>query len=108
MTIEPAVTSATRQAMTEAAAKLPVHNTQDFDDAERGFIGRSSQRQVLAADGRVVWDLDAYEFLDGPAPDTASASLWRQGQLLTKDGLFEVTPGIYQARGFDLSVISFI
>ena len=108
MTIEPAVTSATRQAMTEAAAKLPVHNTQDFDDAERGFLGRSSQRQVLAADGRVVWDLDAYEFLDGPAPDTASASLWRQGQLLTKDGLFEVTPGIYQARGFDLSVISFI
>jgi len=41
MTTEPAVTAATRHAMTEAAAKLPLHNTQDFDDAERGFLGRS-------------------------------------------------------------------
>ena len=29
-----------------------------------------------------MWDLDAYRFLDGPAPDTANPSLWRQGQLL--------------------------
>ena len=35
-------------------------------------------------------------------------SLWRQGQLLTRDGLFEVVPGIYQLRGFDLSVMSVI
>ena len=50
-----------------------------------------------------MWDLDAYAFLDGPAPDTANPSLWRQGQLCTKDGLYEVVPGIYQVRGFDLS-----
>ena len=87
---------------------LPFADTQDFDDTERGFIARATTRQVTAADGRVVWDLDAYQFLDEPAPDTAHASLWRQGQLLIRDGLFEVVPGIYQLRGFDLSVMSVI
>jgi alkyl sulfatase BDS1-like metallo-beta-lactamase superfamily hydrolase len=56
----------------------------------------------------VVWDLDAYRFLDGPAPDTANPSLWRQSQLVAKDGLYEVVPGIYQVRGHDLSNISFV
>ncbi len=89
-------------------AGFPFDDTQDFDDTERGFIARATTRQVTAADGRVVWDLDAYPFLDGPAPDTAHPSLWRQGQLLIRDGLFEVVPGIYQLRGFDLSVMSVI
>src|SRR5262245_31349608 len=87
---------------------LPWDDAQDFEDVERGFVARSDERQVKAADGRVVWDLDAYAFLDGPAPETVNPSLWRQGQLLTRDGLFEVVPGIYQLRGFDLSVMSVI
>ena len=85
-----------------------MHDTQDFDDAERGLIGRTSIRQITADDGRVVWDLDAYAFLDGPVPDTANPSLWRQSQLLIKDGLYEVTPGIYQLRGFDLAVMTIV
>jgi len=90
-------------------ATLPTHDRQDFDDARRGFVGRSSVRQIRAADGRVVWDLDAYDFMrDTDAPDTANPSLWRQGQLLIEDGLFEVVPGIYQLRGFDLSVMSIV
>lgn len=103
-----AVTEATIASITASAAILPLSDLQDFEDTRRGFLGRSDERQVRAADGRVVWDLDAYRFLDGPCPDTANPSLWRQGQLLTRDGLFEVVPGIYQARGFDLSVMSFI
>jgi alkyl sulfatase BDS1-like metallo-beta-lactamase superfamily hydrolase len=91
------------------AAGFPFDDTQDFDDTERGFIATATTRQITNAEGRVVWDLDAYRFLDdGPAPDTAHASLWRQGQLLIRDGLFEVVPGIYQLRGFDLSVMSVI
>ena len=35
-------------------------------------------------------------------------SLWRQGQLAAKHGLFELTDGVYQVRGFDLSNMSFI
>ncbi len=96
------------QAIADASASLPFHDTQDFDDVERGFVARAATRQIRDAKDNVVWDLDAYRFLDAPAPDTASPSLWRQGQLLLKDGLFEVVPGIYQLRGFDLSVMSVI
>jgi alkyl sulfatase BDS1-like metallo-beta-lactamase superfamily hydrolase len=102
------VSASTRQAIATAAAGLPIHDTQDFDDARRGRVARSETRQITAADGRVVWDLDAYDFLNGPCPDTANPSLWRQGQLLIEDGLFEVTPGIYQVRGYDLSVMSLV
>jgi alkyl sulfatase BDS1-like metallo-beta-lactamase superfamily hydrolase len=104
----PRSTDATRRKNERATASLPLHDTQDFDDTERGFVGHSEQRQVLAADGRLVWDLDAYRFLDEPVPDTANPSLWRQGQLLSRDGLFEVVPGIYQVRGYDLSVMSLV
>lgn len=106
---ESTATPTTRAAIEAFAATLPFHDTQDFDDATRGFVGKSSVRQVTAADGRVVWDLDAYEFMRGAeAPDTVNPSLWRQGQLLIEDGLFEVVPGIYQLRGYDLSVMSVI
>lgn len=102
-------TAATRASIAAASADLPMHDTDDFDDARRGFLGRRVERQITAEDGRVVWDLDAYEFLRGAdAPATANPSLWRQGQLLIEDGLFEVVPGIYQLRGFDLSVMSII
>jgi alkyl sulfatase BDS1-like metallo-beta-lactamase superfamily hydrolase len=81
---------------------------QDFENASRGFVAALTPGRVTAADGRVVWDADAYGFLDGDCPPTASPSLWRQSQLCHKQGLFEVTDGIYQARGLDLSNISFI
>ncbi len=40
------------------------------------------------------------------APDTVHPSLWRQAQLNAIHGLFEVAPGIWQARGYDLSNIT--
>jgi linear primary-alkylsulfatase len=94
--------------MGHSDAHLPFDDTQDFDDARRGFIGRLDPCVIRAADGRVVWDNESYRFLDGPAPATASPSLWRQSQLNAIDGLFEVVPGIYQVRGFDLSNITFV
>jgi alkyl sulfatase BDS1-like metallo-beta-lactamase superfamily hydrolase len=80
----------------------------DFDSAERGFVAALVPGVIKAADGRVVWNSDAYAFLDAPCPDTANPSLWRQGQLCSKQGLFQVTEGIYQVRDLDLSNISFI
>jgi alkyl sulfatase BDS1-like metallo-beta-lactamase superfamily hydrolase len=94
--------------MTSDLEALPFNDTADFDDARRGFIDRLEPCIVRAADGRVVWDNESYRFLDGPAPATANPSLWRQSQLNTIDGLFEVVPGIYQVRGFDLSNITFV
>ncbi|MBP1705694.1 MAG: fold metallo-hydrolase [Chloroflexi bacterium] len=92
-----------------SVAALPFADTQDFDDARRGFIGRLDPCIIRAADGRVVWDNERYRaFLDGPAPATANPSLWRQSQLNAIDGLFEVVPGMYQVRGFDLSNVTFV
>ncbi|QMU71678.1 alkyl/aryl-sulfatase [Streptacidiphilus sp. P02-A3a] len=83
-------------------------DTTDFDNADRGFLGAMVPAVVRAADGRVVWDNDAYDYLKGECPDTANPSLWRQAQLTAKQGLYEVTDGIYQVRGLDLSNMTLV
>jgi alkyl sulfatase BDS1-like metallo-beta-lactamase superfamily hydrolase len=92
----------------EHLKSLPFEDTADFADADRGFIGALTPCVVKAADGRVVWDNDAYAFLAGDAPTSVHPSLWRQSTLAAKQGLYEVVEGIYQVRGLDLSNISFI
>ena len=82
---------------------LPFEDTADFEDTARGLIGRLQPCVVHDRDGRTIWDNDSYDFLTGDAPDSVNPSLWRQSMLVTRDGLFEVTPGIYQIRGMDLS-----
>jgi alkyl sulfatase BDS1-like metallo-beta-lactamase superfamily hydrolase len=88
-------------------ADLPFGDRSDFDAADRGFVAALSPATVRA-DGRVVWDTDSYGFLAQECPDTAHPSLWRQGQLCVKQGLYEVTDGIYQVRGLDLSNMTLI
>ena len=87
---------------------LPFDDQTDFDNAERGRIDALDPCVVRAADGRVVWDLTAYSYLDADCPDTVHPSLWRQAQLCAKHGLFQVTDGIYQVRGMDLSNMTII
>ncbi|MFE9046503.1 alkyl/aryl-sulfatase [Streptomyces sp. NPDC007818] len=87
---------------------LPFEDTTDFDNADRGFIAALVPGVIESADGRVVWDNDAYDFLKGECPDTANPSLWRQAQLASKQGLYEVTDGIYQVRGLDLSNMTLV
>ena len=87
---------------------LPFDDARDFDDADRGFLAALKPCVVKAADGRVVWDNDVYDFLTGDAPTSVHPSLWRQSTLAAKQGLYEVVDGIYQVRGLDLSNISFI
>ena len=88
--------------------RLPFADTEDFDDARRGLVGSLSDAVIRGTDGRVVWDADAYGFLDAECPDTVNPSLWRQGQLNAIAGLFEVTDGIYQVRGLDLSNMTIV
>ena len=75
----------------------------DFEEARRGLVAPFDPPVVEDERGRTVWDLRPYDFLDGEPPDTANPSLWRQSQLTRIAGLFELAPGIYQLRGFDLS-----
>jgi alkyl sulfatase BDS1-like metallo-beta-lactamase superfamily hydrolase len=86
----------------------PFDDERDFDDAGRGFIAALSPGVVRNAAGEVVWDSDSYSFLFADAPGTASPSLWRQSTLNARQGLFEVTTGIYQVRGLDLSNVTFV
>ncbi len=80
----------------------------DFDNAERGFVATLDPVRITNAEGRVIFDLSPYSYLDAKCPDTVHPSLWRQAQLCLKNGLFEATEGIYQVRGFDLSNMSII
>lgn len=75
---------------------MPFNDNTDFENAKRGFIETS--------DGNV-----SFPFISNQsAPDTVNPSLWRQAQLNNISGLFEVTPDIYQVRGFDLANITFV
>ncbi|MYV77580.1 MBL fold metallo-hydrolase [Streptomyces sp. SID1046] len=80
----------------------------DFDDATRGFVAALEPCVIKAEDGSVVWDGDAYAFLNGDRPDTVHPSLWRQSRLVALQGLFLVVDGVYQVRGLDLSNMTLV
>ncbi len=102
------VTASVAEANRALELSLPLADREDFEDAQRGLIGALSPAVVEGTGGRVVWSMEDYDFLDGERPDSANPSLWRQGQLLRFHGLFEVTPGIYQVRGLDLSNMTLV
>lgn len=81
----------------------------DFDNANRGLVAVLEPAQIHAGDGRVVYDADGFAAATtGDCPDTVNPSLWRQAQLTAIHGLFEVTAGIYQIRGYDLSNMTLV
>src|SRR3954447_18688495 len=90
-------------------AALPFSDTRDFDDASRGFLGTRDNARIASEAGRVVWSLEPYGFLsEEEAPPTVDPSLWRQSRLNMNHGLFEVVPGVYQARGLDIANMTLI
>jgi len=103
-----APSAATVKAQALVRKSLPFEDRQDFDFAGRGFLGSLADPVIRRADGAVAWDLSAYDFLKGEAPATVNPSLWRQAQLLTRHGLFQVSDTIWQVRGFDVSNITFV
>ncbi|MGD9331915.1 MAG: alkyl sulfatase dimerization domain-containing protein [Desulfobacterales bacterium] len=89
---------------------LPFDDKQDIEEARRGFIAAPPYRQIKAEAGHIAWDIGKYDFLmeEGQDFDSIHPSLQRQAILNMNYGLFEVIPGIYQVRGYDLANISFI
>ncbi|MGC9401229.1 MBL fold metallo-hydrolase, partial [Vibrio genomosp. F10 str. 9ZC157] len=90
---------------------LPFKDTKDFERAQKGFIAKQNVVTVTNENGDVVWDLEEYKkfiTLEAKAPDSVNPSLWRNAQLNVINGLFKVTDGIYQIRGYDLSNITFV
>lgn len=103
-------TERTRLMHAAALAELPPEDREDFADAARGLLAAEPSLVLRDGAGRIVWDMDAYRFVepDARAPDTVHPSLWRLARLNALHGLFEVVPGIYQVRGYDLSNITFV
>src|SRR5215470_12636617 len=108
--VDPKEATATTREFNDAFLEiLPFADTQDFEDARRGFLDSLPEVEVKNDQGRVVWSLRDYAFLDNEhAPATVNPSLWRQARLNMHHGLFQVTDRIYQIRGFDLSNMTII
>jgi alkyl sulfatase BDS1-like metallo-beta-lactamase superfamily hydrolase len=101
-------TDATQEANQAVRDYLPFDDNTDFKNAERGFIATIDEGRIMDDKGGVIFDMKQFDFLDQSDPDTVNPSLWRQSKMNAMNGLYKVSDGIYQVRGFDLANISFI
>ena len=105
-----AATEITAQANAEVYQLLDFDDEQEAEFAGRGLIFAPDSLVIQAENGMTIWSQDAYDFVreSGDAPTSANPSLWRNTQYNARYGLFEVTDGIYQVRGYDISNITFV
>jgi alkyl sulfatase BDS1-like metallo-beta-lactamase superfamily hydrolase len=91
---EPTVAAANQAVQSQ----LPFTDRQDFEDVMRGFIATVPDSTTP----------ERYAFLEHDAPPTVNPSLWRQAQLNVPNGLFHVTGGVYQVRGFSVANMTIV
>lgn len=101
-------TPATERANQAVARSMAFDDKRDFADATRGLIATLPDPLVKTPQGKVVWDANRFDFIQGDAPATVNPSLWRQEKLNNARGLFKVTDGIYQIRGYDLANMTLV
>ena len=101
-------TEITTELNRQVSETLPFTNRTDFEEATRGLIARPDALKIAGLNGAIAWEPATYDFIEGDAPASVNPSLWRQAQLNNIHGLFKVTEGVYQIRGFDLANISLI
>jgi alkyl sulfatase BDS1-like metallo-beta-lactamase superfamily hydrolase len=93
----------------QARSGLPFGDTRDFEEQKKGFIAPMQDLKIMADAGHVAWDMERFQFLNRQEDfDSIHPSLLRQSKLNNNYALYEVIPGIYQVRGFDLSDITFV
>ena len=99
----------TKRILREARSDLPFSDKRDFEEYAKGFIAAPDSKIIMADAGHAAWDLERFNFLlEQDEFDSIHPSLVRQSQLNMNFGLYEVIPGIYQVRGFDLANITFV
>ncbi len=99
----------TKNVLREALENLPFDDDRDFEEYSRGFIAAPEYRKIMADAGHVAWDMEKFDFiLEEDEYESVHPSLLRQSKLNMNYGLYEVIPGIYQVRGFDLANITFV
>jgi len=104
-----APSSHTVRILEEAKSTLPFDDVRDLEEQARGLIAERQARQIMADAGNVAFNRSDYDFLDVPGEfDSVHPSMTRIGRLNNNFGLYEVVPGVYQVRGFDLANVSFV
>ena len=99
----------TIRVLQEARSGLPFADDRDFEEQQRGFIAAPDSKKIMADAGHVAWDLERFDFLlESDDFESIHPSLVRQSKLNMNFGLYEVIPGIYQVRGFDLANMTFV
>ncbi len=98
----------TTEANKALASSLALNGKQDFENASRGFVATDENLLIEGSDGSVIWNMPAYDFINGDSPASVNPSLWRQASLNNINGLFKVTDRVYQVRGYDLANMSII
>ncbi|MGK2933459.1 MAG: alkyl/aryl-sulfatase [Solirubrobacterales bacterium] len=103
-------TAITREANAAVFDRLPFEDKRDFEEATRGFVAPLEDGPIVGEDGMWVFDPHKLNFIgeDSTAPDTVNPSLWRQGSLVAKGGLFKVVDRLYQVRNLDVSNLTII
>lgn len=99
----------TVEALRKSAANLPFSDQRDFEEQKKGLIAPMPDLKIMADAGHVAWDMERFQFLNEDREfDSIHPSMLRIARLNNNYGLYEVIPGIYQVRGFDLSDITFV
>jgi alkyl sulfatase BDS1-like metallo-beta-lactamase superfamily hydrolase len=99
----------TLEVLKKAKDQLPFGDNRDFEEHKKGLIAPMKDLKIKADAGHVAWDMERFLFLDKQEDfDSIHPSLLRQSILNNNYGLYEVIPGIYQVRGFDLADITFV
>lgn len=99
----------TKEILAAAKNSLPLSDTRDIEEQKKGFIAPMKELKIQADAGHVAWDMERFRFLEEDRNfDSIHPSLLRQSRLNNNYGLYKVTEGIYQVRGFDLSNITFV
>ena len=91
----------TIKANAELAKRLPWEDTSAFERTQRGLIAPFGSHAAGELKNKFNY-MAAMSVKD--LPPTVNPSIWRQGMLnYAAGGLYEVTDGVYQVRGADLS-----
>ncbi|NGO74149.1 MBL fold metallo-hydrolase [Streptomyces sp. YC504] len=82
-----------------AASRYAMEDRADFADTDRGFLAGFPD-ELRNKNGDVIRDAKLLDYItdDAPAPDSVNPSLWRQSQVIKREGLFKVVDGLYQVR----------
>lgn len=101
-------TAATREVLAAAAARFRP-SPADQERAARGLVA-THETGVIGDEEGTVWDVSRYDFerVSEQPPDSVHPSLWHHARLNNNHGLFEVAPGLWQVRGYDMANISLL